>query len=155
MKIYRYLILLIIIIAGCSPAKEPAQPIETAQQAQTPTVKEPAAPPLIAPPSPQEACTSQECFIEKANKCENAELTLTQKSGTFKYSLKNCTLTKTLVELQDADPQEIRTQFEGKNLTCRYRKDNFNPQWVSSLIFGLEYCKGDLKNSLASLLVFD
>ena len=43
---------------------------------------------------------------------------------------------------------------EGKSMVCGYTKGNFDSRWVTTLIGGIEYCHGDLRDGLAQLIVF-
>jgi ABC-type Zn2+ transport system substrate-binding protein/surface adhesin len=50
--------------------------------------------------------------------------------------------------------QEMKTMLEGKNMTCLYTKGNFDPRLVTSLVGGIEYCSGDLKDDITHLMLF-
>ena len=130
-------LLLLVLIAGCvSPSQQPP-----------PT--SPSTPPAVA------ACTTKECFISSANDCNDISLTLTEDAGVLKYaSSKDCVFTKTLVSLNANETQEMKSLLQGKSLTCRYEKGKFDQRWVTSLIFGTEYCEGELRDILAELIAF-
>jgi hypothetical protein len=94
-------------------------------------------------------------FINAANNCENASLTATDNVGTFTYSsYDSCVFTKTLVNLNANESQEMKNLLNGKNMTCIYTKGNFDQRWVTSLIYGIENCSGDLKDDLGDLTLF-
>jgi hypothetical protein len=97
-------------------------------------------------------CDSEECFIEKANNCEDVTLNATEEYGTLAYSSKNCTFTKTL--LSTTGEEEIRKLIEGKSLSCTYEQGKFDQRWISSIVFGIEYCDGELKDRIVDLMAF-
>lgn len=130
-------LLFLVLIAGCvSPSQQPP-----------PT--SPSTPPAVA------ACTTKECFISSANDCKDVDLTLTEDAGVIKYSSsKDCVFTKTLVSLNANETQEMKSLLQGKSLTCRYEKGKFDLRWATSLIFGTEYCEGELRDTLVELIAF-
>ncbi len=79
-------------------------------------------------------------------------MTLTEDAGVFKYSSADCVFTKTLISADETP--EMKSLLEGKSLTCRYEKGKFDQRWVTSLIFGIEYCEGELKDILVDLIAF-
>ncbi len=106
-------------------------------------------------PQPNVTCSDAGCFIEAANDCEDMNLTLIGDVGTFAYSSSEyCVFTKTLVSLGANESQAMKGFLEGRNMTCTYERGEFNPAWVTSLIGGMEYCHGDLKDRLGELLIF-
>ena len=129
-------LLLLVLIAGCvSPSPQP--------------------PPTPLPTTPVAACTTKECFISSANACNDIDLTLTEDAGVIKYSSsKDCVFTKTLVSLNADETQEMKSLLQGKSLTCRYEKGKFDQRWVTSLIYGTEYCEGELRDTLVELIAF-
>ncbi|VVB65555.1 Uncharacterised protein [Candidatus Gugararchaeum adminiculabundum] len=132
---------LLILLAGCS---SPSQPSSVKNST-----------PSIQPNTTTGECTSEtECFISAANNCDNANLTLTDNVGTFQYSASGCVLTKTLVILNANETPEMKNALEGKNMTCIYETGKFNSELVTSLLSGIEYCNGDLKEALGELVLF-
>ncbi len=82
-------------------------------------------------------------------------LTVTNAVGTFSYqSTSDCALLKTMVKMNASEPTEVRNMVEGKSMVCGYTKGNFDSRWVTTLIGGIEYCHGDLRDGLAQLIVF-
>ncbi len=137
-------VLAIIVIAGCiAPPQPTPKPVTT--NTTIPTTNTTVAP---------VGCTDKDCFIAAANKCENASILFTDTVGTFKYSASDCIFTKTLLALNSTESDEMKNLLQGKNMTCRYKQGNFDQRLVTSLIFGMEYCEGDLKEALAELTVF-
>jgi hypothetical protein len=106
-------------------------------------------------PSKNVTCGNETCFIAAANNCENMSLTVTDDVGTFSYSSSgSCIFTKTLVSLNANETQEMKNLLEGKNMTCIYTKGKFDQRWVTSLIYGIENCQGELKDRLGDLTLF-
>jgi hypothetical protein len=123
-------IILLVICAGCTAYNPvPSQPVAGGQDAAA--------------------------FIAAANNCRDMNMTVTGGVGTFTYtSTPGCTFIKTLVRLNASETAGMKTMLEGKNMTCSYTKGNFDPRLVTSLIGGMEYCNGELKDNLAKLIVF-
>ncbi|MBI4140582.1 hypothetical protein HY485_01960 [Candidatus Woesearchaeota archaeon] len=123
-------LLLILFVAGCAaPSKQ--------------------TPPQIA------ACATKECFISAANDCNEVSLTLSEDIGVFKYaSSKDCVFTKTLVSANENEAPEMKKLLSGKSLSCTYKNGAFDERWVTSLVFGTEYCDGKLKEILGQLVLF-
>jgi len=100
-------------------------------------------------------CTTQECFFAAANSCQSSTLEQTQKVGTFFYtSSRDCYFTKTFLEVNESETQEMKNLLEGASTVCPYEPGSFNPVWVSSLLQDQEQCEGDLKDTLQLLEVF-
>lgn len=94
-------------------------------------------------------------FIAAANDCRDMSMTVTGGVGTFTYeSTSGCTFIKTLLRLNASEKQGMKTMLEGKNMTCDYTKGNFDSRLVTSLVGGMEYCNGELKDNLAKLIIF-
>jgi len=94
-------------------------------------------------------------FISATNNCQPMNLTVTNGVGTFTYtSTSGCVLVKTLVRLNASESQDVKNMLEGKSMVCGYTKGKFDPRWVTSLVGGMEYCYGDLRDGLAQLIVF-
>jgi hypothetical protein len=101
-------------------------------------------------------CSTKECFITVANACKDMNLTLTETAGTFTYtSTSKCVFTKTLVTPNPQETQEMKALLTNKSLTCNYVQGKFDPRWVNSLIFGTEYCTGELRTILGEMLAFE
>ncbi|HLD05293.1 MAG TPA: hypothetical protein VJG90_06255 [Candidatus Nanoarchaeia archaeon] len=139
-------LLFLLLIAGCDSSQAPPVPTPAPPSESTPT--SPVAPPIVA-------CTTKECFISAANDCKDLQMTLTENAGVFKYaSSTDCIFTKTLVTLSVSETQEMKSLLEGKSLTCKYEKGKFDSRWATSLMFGTEYCEGELRDIIVELLVF-
>lgn len=130
-------LLSMLFIVGCSqsPPADTSAPLTSA-------------PPVVA------ECTTKECFISSANDCKDLTLTLTEAAGVFTYSSKDCVFTKILTSLNADETHEMKALLQGKSLTCKYEKGKFDNRWANSLIFGTEYCEGELKDILSELILF-
>jgi len=126
-------VLLLVLFSGCS-SSFPGNP---------------------AAPSQNVPCTDKACFISAADECRDVNVTIVEDIGTFTYSSShNCIFRKTLVSLNGTESREIRTLLEGKNMTCIYTRGNFDHRLVTTLVGGIEYCTGDLKDNIARLVIF-
>ena len=133
-------VILLVIFAGCSSSSPQAQKN-----------------PVNATPAPSQnvPCMEKACFIAAANDCRDLNVTIQEDIGTFRYSSSPyCIFTKTLVSLNGTESREVRNLLEGKNMTCIYTKGKFDHRLVTTLIGGIEYCRGDLKDNLARLVIF-
>jgi uncharacterized protein YxeA len=100
-------------------------------------------------------CVTTECFVKAANDCRKAKLEIVDDADMFwRYrAAAFCGgLEKTLVFLNDKETAPMKELLEGKSLSCNYTKGNFDKRWVTSLIFGLDNCHGELKENLGQLL---
>lgn len=100
-------------------------------------------------------CATTECFIKAADNCRKAKLEIVDDAGIFwRYrATAFCGgLEKTLVLLNDKETANMKKLLEGKSLSCDYTKGKFDQRWLTSLIFGLENCQGELKETLGQLL---
>jgi hypothetical protein len=133
-------IMLLVFFAGCSSSSPQAEKN-----------------PVHATPAPSQniPCMDKACFIAAANDCGDLNVTIREDIGTFRYSSSSdCIFTKTLVSLNGTESREIRNLLEGKNMTCIYTKGKFDERLVTTLFGGIEYCRGELKNNLARLVIF-
>ena len=130
--------LVLMVIVGCAAPAPHALPTT----------------PPTTPASPTADCTTKDCFIAAANDCNDITLTLTEDAGTFTYATNGCVFTKTLVSTNVNETQEMKTLLQGKSLTCKYEQGKFDRRWVTSLVFGTEYCEGKLKDILGQLIAF-
>jgi hypothetical protein len=133
-------VILLVIFAGCSSSSPQAQKN-----------------PVNATPAPSQnvPCMEKACFIAAANDCRDLNVTIQEDIGTFRYSSSPyCIFTKTLVSLNGTESREVRNLLEGKNMTCIYTKGKFDHRLVTTLIGGIEYCRGELKDNLARLVIF-
>jgi hypothetical protein len=99
-------------------------------------------------------CDTRECFMAAANECQNVEFISQEKIGTVQYRSKDCVFKKTLVRTDGNELPELKALLEGKSLTCEYAVGQFDKRWMTTLIYGINYCEGDLKENIGSLLLF-
>lgn len=127
-------LLFVMFVAGCaSPSQQPSQAVQT----------------TLA------RCADKDCFISAANDCQEINVTLNEDVGVFKYSSsKDCVFTKTLVSPNENETPEMKKLLSGKSFVCAYKKGAFDGQWVTSLVVGIEYCEGELKDILGKLILF-
>jgi hypothetical protein len=95
-------------------------------------------------------CDSKDCFVSKAKECGTAQLEVTEDIGIIKYETDGCTFKKTIVTLDDTE--EMKALLEGKSLTCSY--EEFNQEWMDSLVEDIEDCDGELKEIIGKLVLF-
>lgn len=105
-----------------------------------------------------DVCKDMDCFIAKANQCEPAVYEETTDMGKIMYYIKtddagNCVLRKVITELSENEDPIIKKVLEDKGVECTYTKGNFNGQWMTSMVKGLEDCQGELKDALGPLLL--
>ncbi len=109
---------------------------------------------FVVPIIPKD-CATTECFIEAANDCRKAKLEVVDDADMlWRYRVAAfCRgFEKTLVVLNDKETARMKELLEGKSLSCNYTKENFDKRWLASVIFGLENCDGELKETLGQLL---
>ena len=61
---------------------------------------------------------------------------------------------ETLVSANADETSDMKKLLEGKSMMCNYEKGKFDARLVTTLIYGMEYCEGDLKDILGQLIVF-
>jgi len=147
------LILALLFLSGCSGT---VQPLPSPPAPPQPPVGVPAAQPQAMEPQVQvpQQCNDKDCFVSFANDCKNASYTADESYGSVNYSASNCVFTKTIVSLDAGEAQDMKAALEGKSLSCSYKSKNFNPQWTSSLMLGIDSCEGSLRDALVLLASF-
>ncbi len=99
-------------------------------------------------------CTTAKCFIDAANNCQYAIFDLTDDVGTFAFEEKDCMLTKTVMELNGKESQEMKKLLEYKRVVCTYEKGNFDERLLWTLTQGIDNCTGALKETIGQLMIF-
>ena len=100
-------------------------------------------------------CNDKDCFVSAAMDCDAINLTTTEDIGVVRYSSSaDCVFTKTIVSLNANESREMKNLLQGKSMICRYQKGGFDQRFVTSLIFGMENCQGELRDILGQLVVF-
>lgn len=100
-------------------------------------------------------CHTAECFFAAANDCRKAKLELVDDANIlWNFSVEAFCggFKKTLVFLDEKEIADMKKLLEGKSLSCDYKQGNFDKRWLTSLIFGLENCQGELKEAVGQLL---
>ncbi len=93
----------------------------------------------------------KQCFINAANNCESTVLREDLEGSTILYrSTEDCAVIKEFEEFSGSEPAEIQLLFADKEMACTYEKNNLNEDFVS-LVGGIEYCDGELKDSIYEL----
>jgi hypothetical protein len=93
-------------------------------------------------------CMDPTCFTTAANNCQSATFQNNIAGSIIKYDTKNCILTKTILKMNETEPQEMIDLFQGKSMTCTYTQDDFNTDLINSLTIGTDLCSGDLKDTI-------
>jgi len=100
------------------------------------------------------SCEDMNCFIIQANQCNATTYQETIDVGTISYSVNSsCVLTKEIVKLSDKEDPLIKRMIERKTMECFYSKGKFNGQWTTSMIEGLQNCRGELKEAIGQMLI--
>lgn len=103
-------------------------------------------------------CTDLKCFVAKADQCTPATYEETTTVGTIDYTIStgsgdSCALTKQVIALDKKENDLIKKLLENKLMVCIYVKNQFNGQWMTSMIEGLDNCEGELKDAVGRLLL--
>ena len=103
--------------------------------------------------TPRTLCnTPLECFLEKANICEQAVYDVTYGTSTLTVeAAASCTLKKSFTVIDSAEPAAVRDILQGKIMECSYSKGSLTAEAVTQLTYDLQKCEGDLVNAIASL----
>ncbi len=99
------------------------------------------------------SCEDNSCLIDSANSCKSAQLAQNVEGSTFNLRTRGCFLIKTASSLNESEPPEIKELIEGKSMTCKFDKGQFDARWVNTLALGIEACEGELRDSLLELSV--
>jgi len=94
-------------------------------------------------------CSTQECFIERANNCETATLTTGMSALTMRFTTQDCQLSKQVMHVHSSEPVEIKNAFLGSSMECSYER--FNTEHFSKLTTDLDSCDGPLKDAIEQL----
>jgi hypothetical protein len=94
---------------------------------------------------------TKEEFVSRVQGCKSGSYLGQVDNSLVKYSTNNCQVTKQITYIGDKEPQQIRTLFEGKAMTCKYTKGQFNFDNVEYMMKDIDSCWGDLKEILVEL----
>ena len=95
-----------------------------------------------------ESSCDEQCFVDKANLCENAKYENEIAGAKIRYETNDCLLDKTILKLADNEPDELRSLFKDKSMSCEYTKGNFDISYLSEISANLDDCNGDLKSAI-------
>ena len=99
-------------------------------------------------------CSSEQCFLEKAQQCKASKYTAENQGIEFRFTTDNqCNFEKEIISLSPGEPNAIQELLQGKSMTCKYQKNNFNEQYLSTLLFGIDKCSGTLKEGLYEIML--
>jgi len=104
-------------------------------------------------------CSDLNCFVLNANSCKHVRYDDVSATGTIYYSAArdsatgNCTMTKRIDALSKDEDPAIVALLKGKSMECEYPMGKFNGQWTTSMMEGIEDCRGDLKDAVGVLLL--
>ena len=94
---------------------------------------------------------TKEEFVSRVQSCRSGTY-LGQVDGSLvKYQTQNCEVIKEIAHVGEQEPKEIRVLFEGKSMTCKYRKGEFNLENINEFMDGIDSCSGELKDILLEL----
>lgn len=100
-------------------------------------------------------CYTTDCFAKAANDCRKAKLDMVDDADilwSFRAEAFCGGFEKNLIYLSEDETANMKKLLEGKSLSCDYKKRKFDQRWLTSAIFGLENCRGELKETLGQLL---
>lgn len=92
------------------------------------------------------------CFMEYANECRPASLTIDFAGNILEYhSTDDCRLIKKITRVTPSESIEVKDFLEGKEMICDYDRYYLNQTWVENFATGLEACDGELKDAIVDL----
>ena len=98
-------------------------------------------------------CDTTACFIEKANECEPARYLTKIGTSTIEMEVtSDCKLKKTVIDLDETEPEEIREFFKEKYMICNYEKGAFNEDFAYQISGPLGECAGPLKDAIEAVI---
>jgi len=94
---------------------------------------------------------TKEEFVSRVQSCKSGTYLDQVDNSLVKYSTKNCQVVKEITYVGDLEPREIQVLFEGKKMTCEYRRGQFNFDHLDYFLKDIDVCWGDLKDILIEL----
>jgi len=98
-----------------------------------------------------EPCSNIFCFLAVSNKCGKAIYTQEIEGTVFLLRTSDCELIKQAKEISSNEPEEIKSLLKDKSMKCKYSKDEFPEELITSISKSLEYCSGELKDVILSI----
>ncbi len=101
----------------------------------------------------QNLCKTDECFIEAANECKPAILEKKIATADIRLEIKEgCVLNKKIIDMEEAEPEEVRNLFIGAEMNCNYDKGQFDDTYVEQISGNLGFCEGTLVDAVLAVL---
>jgi len=112
-----------------------------------------------APPEALIDCGfNKNCFIRLADNCEPALYHQEEVGSLVRYEITGCQLAVSFEKFAETEPEEMRTLFGNKRMSCPFTKGRFDANWLTQFVAPVRYCSGDLKEAIfairAAQLVF-
>ena len=101
---------------------------------------------------PKDCGTGTDCFIAAANSCSAAVVRTNIAGSIVEHQTQDCTYTRRMLTISDAEPAEVQQLFANKSLSCAYQKGSFDPQLVSTISLGIDGCTGELKDAIDAVV---
>lgn len=96
--------------------------------------------------------TPLNCFLEKANVCEQAAYDVIYGTSTLTVeATTSCTLKKSFTVIDSTEPVAVHDLLQGKAMECSYSKGSLTAEAVTQLTYELQKCEGDLVDAIAYL----
>ncbi|MBD3310103.1 hypothetical protein GF351_02700 [Candidatus Woesearchaeota archaeon] len=96
-------------------------------------------------------CRDEACIVQAYADCEPAYLEENIEGTTAVVAVQDdCTISKRIEELDPDEPEEVRTLFQGAEMTCIYPEDRLTEDMVTVLA-STDYCSGELADSIDDL----
>jgi len=97
--------------------------------------------------------TGESDFIAKANQCAPAVTEVEINTATMRIeSHDDCSITKTVIAMDETEPEEIRDLFVGSEMTCTYDRGAFDSDYVTQISGNLGYCEGSLVRAILAVI---
>jgi hypothetical protein len=94
---------------------------------------------------------SRDEFVSRVQGCSSGKYLGQVDNSLVKYTTDNCHVTKEIVHIGDQEPKEMQVLFEGKKMTCEYRRGEFNFDDIDYFLKDIDGCWGELKDLLVEL----
>ena len=91
------------------------------------------------------------CLYDFANDCDNAVYHQTEEESLVRYEVDGCNLVVSFERFSPDEPVEVTSFLREKSMRCPYSRKDFDLSWTESFLAPLEFCEGELKESLFTL----
>jgi hypothetical protein len=107
---------------------------------------------LVMPIGITNCGSDADCFIPKANACEEVKFKNMIDTTEISYTIdEECSVTKTITKLGDREPKEVKDLFLGLSMECNYERGRFSPEYIEEISGYLETCRGPLATVIEEL----